>query len=245
MNSSTINSDHLSLIFRSLSYALETQFLEAKSCQILLKRISTLIEKQIINDSNFENFNNSFSKGQIDSKNWLISVLNNLNINLGIVYLCAGWHATLALNHKIKFNKIRNIDICEEALKIANEIHRDLIVDNWRYLSIHKNILNVDFNLVQFDTLKANGETQTLIESPDTIINTSCEHIVNFSEWFDKLPKNRLLILQSNNGFNISEHINAVSSLDEFGRQTPMSRVLYNSELPLHKFNRYMRIGYK
>lgn len=245
MNSSTINSGHLSLFFRSLSYALDEQFLDAKSCQILLKRISILVENNVIKDSNFNTFNNSFSKGQIDSKNWIISVLNNLNIDLGVIYLCAGWYALLALNNKLIFKKFRNIDICEDALNIANEIHRDLIVDNWKYLSIRKNIHDIDFNLVQFDIVKANGETQTLTECPDTIINTSCEHINDFSKWFDSIPSNKLLIFQSNNGFEITGHVNAVENLEEFANQTPMNHVLYSSSLKLHKFTRFMRIGYK
>ena len=33
---------------------------------------------------------------------------------------------------------------------------------------------------------------------PNTIINTSCEHIVNFDEWYRKIPAGKLVILQSN-----------------------------------------------
>ena len=43
--------------------------------------------------------------------------------------------------------------------------------------------------------------------SPDTVINTSCEHIENFNEWYDKIPKGKIVILQTNNYFDF-EHVN-------------------------------------
>ena len=53
------------------------------------------------------------------------------------------------------------------------------------------------------------------------------------------------MILQSNNYFEIDEHVNCSESLDAFAKQTPMSQVLYQGELELEKYTRYMRIGYK
>ena len=53
------------------------------------------------------------------------------------------------------------------------------------------------------------------------------------------------MILQSNDFFDVEEHINCVSSLTEFNEQTPMTTVLYQGELPLEKYTRYMRIGIK
>jgi hypothetical protein len=92
---------------------------------------------------------------------------------------------------------------------------------------------------------RANGTECGLTVSPDTVINTSCEHIEKFKEWYDLIPQNKLIILQSNNGFGIQEHINCVDGLDQFVQQTPMARVLYSGEKQMPKFTRYMRIGYK
>jgi len=53
------------------------------------------------------------------------------------------------------------------------------------------------------------------------------------------------LVVQSNNNYEHEEHINCVSSLEEFAEQTPMSIVLYAGELKLKNYTRFMRIGYK
>ncbi len=84
-----------------------------------------------------------------------------------------------------------------------------------------------------------------ITESADTVINTSCEHIENFSKWYDLIPDGKLVVLQSNNFFDVEEHVNCVSNIKEFAEMTPMSNVLYEGELPLDKYTRYMRIGYK
>jgi hypothetical protein len=82
-------------------------------------------------------------------------------------------------------------------------------------------------------------------DSPDTIINTSCEHIHNFKEWYDKIPEGKLLVLQSNDYFEVEEHVNCSETLDDFWDQTPMRWIEYSGELELPKYTRFMRIGYK
>ena len=37
-----------------------------------------------------------FSQGQVQSKSWLVKELSKLDLNLGTVFLCAGWYGTLA-----------------------------------------------------------------------------------------------------------------------------------------------------
>ena len=92
---------------------------------------------------------------------------------------------------------------------------------------------------------KNNRLSSPISDIPDTIINTSCEHIENFSEWYDKIPYGKLLILQSNNYFSIAEHFNCSKSLEDFEIQTPMRQVKYSNKLDLGEYTRYMRIGYK
>ena len=36
-----------------------------------------------------------FARGQLQSKLWLVKELKKCNVDLGTVYLCAGWYATL------------------------------------------------------------------------------------------------------------------------------------------------------
>ena len=105
--------------------------------------------------------------------------------------------------------------------------------------------LILSFSTFYFETIKDDGTPSQLIEKPDTIINTSCEHISEFSKWYDKLPEGKLIILQSNNYFEIDEHVNCSNSLTQFSASAPMKKVLYEGELDLGKYTRYMKIGRK
>lgn len=188
-----------------------------------------------------------FSKGQIESKRWLVNELLRLNLNLGTIFICAGWYGSLAtflFENNFKLQKVRSFDIDPQCADIAETFNRSWVVDNWKFKATTLNIENIAYPLI-YETKKANGSTVELIEEPDTIINTSCEHIENFKDWFNSIPSGKLVILQSNNYFEITDHINCVSSLEEFSNQTPMSNLLYQGELNLEKYTRFMRIGYK
>ena len=58
-----------------------------------------------------------------------------------------------------------------------------------------------------------------------------------------KLPTGKLVILQSNNYFDIPEHVNCVQDIKQFEQMTPMQEVYFTGELKLEKYTRYMRIG--
>jgi hypothetical protein len=98
---------------------------------------------------------------------------------------------------------------------------------------------------LNYTTLRANKSQVELVEMPTTIVNTSCEHIENFTSWYDKIPNGKIVILQTNNYFDIDEHINCSESLSDFANNTPMTTVLYSDELILPKYKRFMRIGIK
>ena len=205
----------------------------------LLKNI-----RNTINQHNID-LSDCLSWGQLKSKQWLIDHLPN---NLGTVFICSGWYATLAgmmfEQNPQNFNKIRSFDIDPTCAKIAESINRTYVIDSWKFKASTMDILNMQYPTV-FQTERADNSTLELTEMPDTIINTSCEHIENLNQWYDKIPKNILIVLQSNNYFSLPEHVNCVESLEEFNTQTPMSTVLYEGELDLGKYKRFMRIGYK
>jgi hypothetical protein len=187
----------------------------------------------------------AYSIGQITSKLWLIEHLPD---DLGMVFICAGWYGTLASfmfdRARDKFIKIRSFDIDPSCYSVADNINRTWVIDGWQFKASTLDIHDISYPTTH-TTYRANGTSQTLIEDPDTIINTSCEHIKDFDVWYDKIPKGKMVILQSNDFFDVEEHINCVNSLTEFGEQTPLTTVLYQGELPLEKYTRYMRIGIK
>ena len=105
--------------------------------------------------------------------------------------------------------------------------------------------MHIDYIEHNYNTEKLDGAIIPLTDMPHTIVNTSCEHIPNFTDWYNLLPEGRLIILQSNNYFEIEEHINCSSSLKEFSQSAPMQETLYEGELDLGQYTRYMKIGRK
>lgn len=191
-----------------------------------------------------EALTDALSIGQLKSKMWLIDHLPN---NLGIVFICAGWYAVLAsimFESNLRFDKIRSFDIDKSCANIADTFNRKYVVNGWKFKASTLDIHKLTYPLT-YTTYRKDGSSVDLTEMPNTIINTSCEHIDNFRLWYDHLPPNVLLCLQTNNYFEIEDHINCSKSLDHFAETTPMSNVLFEGELPLEKYNRFMRIGYK
>lgn len=191
-----------------------------------------------------------FSRGQLESKTWLVDTLETLDVDLGTVFLCAGWYGTLAtmiFESTVKVDKIRSFDIDESVTTIAEIFNKPWFVDSWKFKSIVADIRDIDFEQYtwQFWSNANNRMSKPITDSPDTIINTSCEHIENFDDWYAKIPDGKLVILQSNNYFEVKEHVNCSKTLTAFAKQTPMKEELFSGELTLPKYKRFMRIGYK
>lgn len=174
----------------------------------------------------------SFWKGQVNSKIWLINHLEKFvkNKDHNIV-IHAGWNgilSSLLFNSNIGIKKIISVDIdsdCESTATIVNQRY----VDQKRFLAITENILNFKYT-----------------EKPDIVVNTSCEHLTDkqLYEWYSKIPKNTLVVLQSNNFYDCEEHVNCVESIDEFKEKFSLFPLLA-SKLKTFKYDRFMLIGYK
>jgi len=203
--------------------------------------------KKLVDNPDFDI--DCISRGQLESKKWLVDELKNIdNLVLGKVCLCAGWYATvvpLLVEAGIEFDLIRSFDLDPSVWKIAEAFNKDLLIDGWKFKAQTADINELDFSVTKFETERDDGTAQPLKERFNTIVNTSCEHIEGFDSWYNKIPASKLVILQSNNYFEIDEHVNCSESLEAFAKQTPMSQVLYQGELELEKYTRYMRIGYK
>ncbi len=200
--------------------------------------------------NNIEIWNDCFSRGQLQSKLWLVHELKKCNVDLGTVFLCAGWYATLAtmlFESDIKVDKVRSFDIDPSCVDIAEVFNKPWFVDQWRFKSITQDIMDIDYNehTWQYWSNANNRMSRPITDTPDTIINTSCEHIPDFAEWYAKIPDGKLVVLQSNNYYKVEEHVNCVKDIKEFSNNAPMSNTLYAGELKLPKYKRFMLIGFK
>jgi|TARA_R110002153_G_C13200247_1_gene486863 hypothetical protein len=189
-----------------------------------------------------------FARGQIASKLWLVRELQKCDIPLGTVFICAGWYATVAtmlFESDIDVDKIRSFDIDSTCVDIAKVFNKPWVMDDWKFQASTKDIMDIYYDYDSYEVSRADGTTCILSDYPDTIINTSCEHIENFKRWYARIPDGKLVILQSNNFYEIDDHVNCVADIDEFIDTAPMSTVLYSGELELPKYTRFMVIGIK
>lgn len=169
----------------------------------------------------------SFWKGQIYSKEWLIKNLSQYVNNPVSIDIYGGWNGVLAsllFNSELPIKSIRSIDIdpnCEDIANTMNKIEH--IEGRFRAVTSDMCVLKSD---------------------ADVIINTSCEHITQdqYEEWLTCLPYNSLIILQSNN-FKIEEHIRTAETIDEFVQQSKLNVIDTGTlSLPVG-YNRFMIIG--
>lgn len=201
-----------------------------------------------VNDTEIDK--DCFSRGQLSSKIWLIQELKRCKVDLGTVFLCAGWYATLAtmlFESGMKIDKVRSFDIDKSTVDIAEVFNKPWFTEEWKFKALVQDIHEIDYDTHtwQYWSNKNNRMSYPITDNPDTIINTSCEHINDFQDWYDKIPKGKLVVLQSNNFFEVDEHVNCVNNLTEFADMSAMDKVLYQGELSLQKYTRYMRIGFK
>jgi hypothetical protein len=151
----------------------------------------------------------------------------------------------MLFENNINLKKIRSFDMDISTVDIAEVFNIPWVSDKWKFKAAHQDILEINYEGHTYNVAKADGTICELHDVPDTIINTSCEHIQNFKQWYDKIPNGKLLILQANDFLEVEEHSNCYESISEFGIATPMSVVLFEGELQLEKYKRFMRIGYK
>ena len=170
----------------------------------------------------------SFWKGQVKSKQWLIKNLRK-HINAVVsVDIHGGWNGVLAsmiFQSPIYTKNIRSLDVdpsCEEIAKQMNKLEE----------------IAGKFTAITADMC-------TTASDADVIINTSAEHITQeqYDMWLALQPKNSTIVVQSNN-YDISEHVRIAHSLEEFKTQSHLN-ILWAGELVLPLYTRYMIIGKK
>lgn len=171
----------------------------------------------------------AFWRGQVQSKEWLISELENLNLITSSVEIHGGWVGVLAsmlFQSKLPIQQIVSVDIDPVVQHVAEEMNR-----------------------IEFNEGKFRAETGNMCNRypvSDTVINTSFEHITQEQHemWLKNMFEDQLLVLQSNN-YDIPEHVRTAKDLSEFKEQAQLSKILYEGELELPKYKRFMLIGYK
>lgn len=172
----------------------------------------------------------SFWKGQVHSKQWLIEHLAKMQKEYwNNITIYGGWNGVLAsliFNSNIKVGNITSVDIDPVCEEIAYTVNKKYEMEG-RFQAVTADMCNYT-------------------SFADVVINTSCEHITQdqYDVWLRKQCPESLLVLQSNNYFDLDEHIRCAKDLDDF---TVMSKVkpFYRGKFETPKYTRFMIIGKK
>jgi len=186
---------------------------------ILLKKISKFENVDLIKD-----VINSVNENQIKNKLWLIEKLKPyLNMyTIPKVTIAAGWHGLLAhlLDDRDNIKSFDIDDTCKQTK----------LFDNVKY--------------------KTNDIEKQDPEDTDILICTSCEHLSDdkIITWIKRKKQDSIVIIQSNNYFDIKDHVNCKKSLYDFkfdilskAKQKKINiQVIDSFELKMPKYSRFM-----
>lgn len=191
--------------------------------EILGKVIDTafLISKQKI--GGVENFIESFKTNQIKCKKWLVEEIANSSTTFNNVLVIGSWNGVLLYELMKKYCDVGSYDFLD--LDKQTHMHRDV------YFSLHK--MEKNYNSIICDANEFSD-----FANYDLIINTSCEHMMPLPSVYGPL-----YAVQSNNYTSVPEHINCVKNAKELKKQYNLTHTLYESELDMGHYKRFMVIG--
>ena len=176
----------------------------------------------------------ALNKNQMASKRWLADSLHaTVGSSPGRVLILGGWVGALSavLLHDRRFHieRVTSIDIDPRCAPVAEALNATNFRTG-RFAARTADMLSLDYA----------GD-----DAADLVINTSCEHLPDFERWFARVPKDQLVVLQSNDYFACAEHVNSVADLATFRAQAPLSDVMFSGERKLRRYTRFMLIGRK
>jgi hypothetical protein len=195
--------------------------------------------------------NDALSRSQVKSKTWLIEELEKINTNYANVLVMAGWFGQIKgiYDNRLTYTKMRIAELDRTACETSDYIFNLSNLENYKVKAVNVNINELTLHKNGYEWDVENFKESTKYSEkflPDLIINTSAEHMTE--EWynqirFKELESNPIVAIQSNNLFDIPEHINCVHSIDHMKKKFPMREILFEGELQLKGYKRVMLIG--
>jgi len=257
------NEEHVKFI-RDFVKILDSEDYEKAILEYCIKNLSNVDNKDKIFRSIFDykkkvdndDIYDAFSRSQVKSKIWLVEELENVRLKLPEpvykhVAIFAGWYGQLKsiYDKKLTYRKIRNIEMDRNACEASDYIFNLSELENYKVKAVNANVneLTLHKNGYEWDVENFRDGTKYSEKFlPDLIINTSAEHMTE--EWFHQIrfkemESNPIVAVQSNNLFDIPEHINCVHSVDHMKKKFPMKEILFEGELQLKGYKRVMLIG--
>jgi hypothetical protein len=201
--------------------------------------------------SDLAQLNDAFSRSQIRSKIWLVEQLAMINSNYTNVAVMASWFGQIKTiyDKRLTYSKMRLIELDRVACETSDYVFNLSNLENHKVKAVCADINGLTLHKNGYKWPVENFKDGTQYSEkflPDLVINTSAEHMTE--EWFHQLRFKQLdsdpiVAIQSNNLFDIHEHINCVHSVDHMKKKFPMREVLFAGELQLKGYKRVMLIG--
>ena len=170
----------------------------------------------------------SYSPNQFKSKERLIEQVKKISKvdNNSEITILGGWYGSILIP---AFKEVKQITLLDKNKDIIN-IAKNRLFNHYK---------NVDF--ISKDVFEWAPDSKR-IKTCDLIINTSCEHMRSMKEL--NLDTMAYFAYTSNNMYDIKEHINCVSSIEEFKRQLPdNAKVMIEDKIEDDRGIRFILVG--
>jgi hypothetical protein len=150
--------------------------------------------------------------------------------------------ALLLADRRARVDRVLSFDLDPGCAPLAEALNRTH-VEAGRFAALTADAGAIDYGRSEFAHTAADGGVEHITAQPDTVINTSCEHLADFPGWYDRIPAGTLLALQSNDAVGEEGHVNCVPDLAAFEAQAPLAEPMFAGALPLKRYTRFMLIG--
>ena len=188
----------------------------------------------------------SFDEKQIKSKKWLVEELFEVFYNHGPktiakikrINILASWYGQI-ISELITSQPIIKQELL--ALQKFKELPaEDLFIkkSNLHFYEIDRKAIQISKLYNPTSNFTEKDITKMKFSGSDKlVINTSCEHMKPIN------IKKCMVAFQSNNYFEVEDHINCVNSVEELIEQYNFDKIYYKGELEFPKYKRFMVIG--
>ena len=169
----------------------------------------------------------SYSPNQFKSKERLIDLIKNLNMEFQDIVILGCWYGSILIPSLKQSKRITAIDINPTTISIAKN----------RLFSHYENV-----DWITSDVFDENRYGR--IKNANLIINASCENMKSMKELKPLRESKSYFAFQSNNMYEIHDSLNCVKSIDEFKKQLPdNAKVIVEDTLTDDRGARFTLIG--
>ena len=195
-----------------------------------------------------QNVNDFLSIGQVESKIWLIEVLQKfsyLNFTKIAIYGC--WYGFLVpfFIEILQTEFIRGFDIDVNSYYRSEQYLAQYVSNNWQYKAVLQDVNEIyvnNNNELCYTTRNLDNLDIQEINKFNLIVNTSSEHMSD--KWIQNLKKEQIILVQTNNMNHLKEHINCCTSLDHaIEKYSKYGEIIWSgSKTMVTDYERYMII---